>query len=108
MEEFLSELQIILPLTFHNHRRDTENPKSYFSGSTINLFSEDVPCVQGQGATKRCRLSWLTKRPNIWAQTQEGGGGCCGVSANEYSCTHGAQINFGDLTPYLTYAFVSL
>jgi hypothetical protein len=30
-------------------------------------------------------------------------GGCCGVSANEYSCAHGAQINFGDLTPYLTY-----
>jgi hypothetical protein len=28
----------------------------------------------------------------------------CGVSANEYSCTHGAQINYGDLTPYLTYA----
>jgi hypothetical protein len=34
-----------------------------------------------------------------------GGGewGSGGVSANEYSCTHGAQINFGDLTPYLTY-----
>ncbi len=32
-------------------------------------------------------------------------GGSCGVSAKkcEYSCTHGAQINFGDLTPYLTY-----
>ncbi len=29
-----------------------------------------------------------------------GGGGNGGVSANEYSCTHGAQINFGDLTPY--------
>ncbi len=29
--------------------------------------------------------------------------GCCGVSANEYSCTHGAQINIADLTPYLTY-----
>jgi hypothetical protein len=26
----------------------------------------------------------------------EGGGGC-GVSANEYSCAHGAQINFGEL-----------
>ncbi len=25
----------------------------------------------------------------------------CGVSANEYSCAHGDQINFGDLTPYL-------
>jgi hypothetical protein len=29
----------------------------------------------------------------------EGGGGSCGVSANEYR----AQINFVDLTPYLTY-----
>ncbi len=28
-------------------------------------------------------------------------GESCGVSANEYSCT-GAQINFGDLAPYLT------
>jgi hypothetical protein len=26
----------------------------------------------------------------------------CGVSDNEYSCTHGAQINFGDLIMYLT------
>jgi hypothetical protein len=32
------------------------------------------------------------------------GGGGCGVSANQYSCAHGAQINFGDLTPHLTYA----
>jgi hypothetical protein len=27
----------------------------------------------------------------------------CGASANEYSCAHGVQVNFGDLTPYLTY-----
>jgi hypothetical protein len=32
-----------------------------------------------------------------------GEGGSCGVSANKYSCADGAQINFGDLTPYLTY-----
>ncbi len=31
------------------------------------------------------------------------GGGSCGVSANEYSCAHEAQINFGDLSLYLTY-----
>ncbi len=33
------------------------------------------------------------------------GGGVrgCGASPNEYSCAHEAQINFGDLTPYLTY-----
>jgi hypothetical protein len=29
--------------------------------------------------------------------------GCCGVSSNEYSCADGAQINFGDLIPYLTF-----
>jgi hypothetical protein len=27
----------------------------------------------------------------------------CRVSANEYSCAHGVQINFEDPTPYLTY-----
>ncbi len=50
-----------------------------------------------QGVTKRCRLSWLTNSSLVY----EG----CGVSANEYSCAHahGAQINFGDLSPYLTY-----
>jgi hypothetical protein len=33
---------------------------------------------------------------SIWAQK---GGGDCGVSANENSFAHGAQINFEDLTP---------
>jgi hypothetical protein len=33
------------------------------------------------------------------------GGGRGGVSANGYSCAHGDQINFGDLTQYLTYDF---
>jgi hypothetical protein len=33
------------------------------------------------------------------------GGEGCGVSANEYSCAHGAQKNYGDLTPYLTYDY---
>jgi hypothetical protein len=38
------------------------------------------------------------------------GGGGSGASANADSCahhvtgSHGAQINFGDLNPYLTYA----
>jgi hypothetical protein len=29
------------------------------------------------------------------------GGRLRGLSANEYSCAHGAQVNFGNLTPYL-------
>ncbi len=45
------------------------------------------------------------QRPRIGAQMGGGGGGgCAGVSANDYSCAHLANINFGDLTPYLTYA----
>ncbi len=47
-------------------------------------------------------ISWLTNSTlGILAQMRGGGG--CGVSANECSCAHGAQINFGDQTPYLTY-----
>jgi hypothetical protein len=30
-----------------------------------------------------------------------------GVSANEYSCAYEAQINFEDLTPYLTYGLTN-
>jgi hypothetical protein len=42
--------------------------------------------------------SYMSPNAGVW------GGGYCRASANEYSCAHGAQINFGDLTPYLTYA----
>jgi hypothetical protein len=41
--------------------------------------------------------SALEYEPKCW-----GRGGGCGVLVNEYSCARGAQINFGDLTPYLT------
>jgi len=34
-------------------------------------------------------------------------GGGCVVSFKEYICVHGAQINFGDLTSYLTYGLPS-
>jgi hypothetical protein len=41
------------------------------------------------GVTKRCRLSLLTNSAlHIRVQMREGGGGSCGVSANEYSCAH--------------------
>jgi hypothetical protein len=59
-----------------------------------------------QGVTKRCRLSWLTNSALVYeikCWGRGGGGGGCGISVNEYSSAHGAQINFGDITPYLTY-----
>jgi hypothetical protein len=45
-------------------------------------------------------------RPSYMSPNPGGGEGGFGVSANENSCAsrdHGAQINFGDLTPFLTY-----
>ncbi len=54
-----------------------------------------------QGVTKRC-LSWLTNSALVYESKCGEMGGSCKVSAIEYSCAHGAQINFEDLTPYLT------
>ncbi len=60
-----------------------------------------------QGVTKRCRLSWLPDSALVYEPKYGGmgGRGGWGVSANECSCAHGAQINFRDLTPYLTPMF---
>ncbi len=40
--------------------------------------------------------------------TNSGGGGGGRVAGNEDTCAHGAQINFGDLTPYLTYDLIPI
>jgi hypothetical protein len=39
--------------------------------------------------------------PSDMSLNAGGGKGVAGVSANEYSCAHGPQINFEDRTPYL-------
>ena len=51
--------------------------------------------------TKRCRLSLATNSALLYEPKNTSRS--CGVLANEYSCAHGAQKNFGDQTPYLTY-----
>ncbi len=55
-----------------------------------------------QGVTKRCRLSWLTNSALV-SEAKCGEGGSRGLSQWVQLYT-GAQINFGDLTTYLTYA----
>ncbi len=48
--------------------------------------------------------SWLINSALVYEPKCEwGGGGCGGVSANEYSYARGAHISFRDLTSYLTY-----
>jgi hypothetical protein len=43
---------------------------------------------------------WLTNSAPYASLNAGVGGRVWGVSANEYSCAHGAQINFRDLAPY--------
>jgi hypothetical protein len=75
--------------------------------ATIVISSIPTPLLDniGQGVTKRCRLSWLTISALVY-EPKCGGMGGCGMSAHEYNCPHGVQINSGDLTPYLTYDIV--
>ncbi len=79
------------------------------------LLDLDPDCESGSGYGSRdpiesgsrstAMLSLLTFSALVYEPKCGGMVGGCGVSANEYSCAHLAQINFGDLTPctYLTY-----
>jgi len=60
-----------------------------------------------QGVTKRCRLSWLTNSALVYEPKCGGGGELRGLSQLVQLYT-GAQINFGDLTLYLTYGYPSV
>jgi hypothetical protein len=63
-----------------------------------------------QRVTKRCRLSWLTNSSLLY-ESKCGGGGRIAGSQPMSTAVHnalGAQINFGDLPPYLTFACTCL
>ncbi len=77
------------------------------SSAILNNFISRLTLVCFlQGVTKRCRLSWLTNRPSYMNTNAEGGGGVAG-SQTWVQLYTGDQINFEDLTPYLTYGFLS-
>jgi hypothetical protein len=73
----------------------------------INLYTysngfEVDSCVLARGSQRDVVYLGLPIAPSY--MSPNAGGGVvvgCGVSANEYSCAYGFQINFGDLTPYL-------
>ncbi len=89
--------------------------KSLFSSYTFTELSIGTvvseTCLfygSDQEVTKRCRrLSWLTNSTLVYTSPNAGGrGGLSGLSQWVYSCAHHgtwSPINFGDLTPYLTY-----
>ncbi len=86
-------------------RLDYRNPANRHSASEDKgSFCYNVLCKWKnwtQRVTKR-RLFWLTNSAHVYKPKWSGKVGAVWVSSNEYSCTHAAQINFGDLTlPYL-------
>jgi hypothetical protein len=78
-------------------------------GGTVNVYSFHLHWIYNlgarQGVIKRCRLSWLTHSDLLHESKMWGGmGEVAGkMSTAVYIKWHGAQINLGDLTPYLTY-----
>ncbi len=85
-------------------------PQNYSSIPVMLICT--VVCVHDvtrkQGVTKRCRrLSWLTNSALVMSPEKcaRGEGGVRGLTFSLWVQRYtGAQINFGDLTPYLTYA----
>ncbi len=51
--------------------------------------------LSAQGVTKGCCLSWLNNSTLLYEPKCGGGCELRGLTANEYSCAHGAQINLG-------------
>jgi hypothetical protein len=88
-----------------------ENLRLTIQIQTVPLVNKSIKqskrCVTTRGVTRRCRLCWLTNSALIY-EPKGGEGVGCKVSANEHSCGRGAQINFGHLTPYLTYGYYSV
>ncbi len=59
---------------------------------------------QRRGVTKRRRLYWLTTSVLVYKRECGGRGGVAESKPMSTAQLYtGAQINFGDLTPYLTY-----
>ncbi len=61
--------------------------------------------VYSQVDTKRCRPSWLTNSARIYEPKCGGETGWLWGLSQRVQLYTGAQINFGDLTPYLTYLY---
>ncbi len=75
----------------------------------VSLYKSAIPCEQGVTIfTKRCGLSWLTNSALVIRVQMRGRDGVAGsqpMSTAVHIMWHGAQKNFWDLPPYLTYAW---
>ncbi len=83
------------------------HPKIEFSLRFIFIHAtspHSTSCIHSRGSQRDVvYLGWPIAHSYMSPKAGAGRGGRLGASANEYSCAHGAQINFGDLTPYFNY-----
>jgi hypothetical protein len=69
---------------------------------TLCLEPYSISIQQPRGSQRDVvYMYWLTISALVYEPKCGGRGECCGVLAYEYSCAHGAQINFVDLTQYI-------
>jgi hypothetical protein len=81
----------------------------YSSLSTVSLLVMMPPVLatdfrSGDHLLHKTRIMssiWLTSSAPSFMSPNAGGGRELRGISNEYSCTHGGQINFADPTPYL-------
>ncbi len=77
------------------------------AGCVMHPFAADDG--SNPGITQRCRLSWLTNSALVYEAKMQGDGrGVEGSQPMSTAAHRGAHINFGDLTPYLTYVLIVL
>ncbi len=73
----------------------------------LEIYLYGTNMYVSQRVIERCRLPWLTKSALVYEPKCGGRGVVAGsqpMSTAVYITRHdGAQINFGDLPPYLTY-----
>jgi hypothetical protein len=72
------------------------------------IYPADYFFSRPQGVTKKCRLSLLTNSALVIRVQMRGEGGSCGVSANEYSCTHHVTWSPNKLWRAMTDKFTKL
>jgi hypothetical protein len=68
---------------------------------------KNAPKLKGGHKEMYCSLSWLTNSESKCGGMGEGIAGSKPMSADVYITWHWTQLNFRDLTPYLTYALNS-
>ncbi len=81
--------------SFPTIQSDMKDRRQFFTAVLIAMAGK-------QGVTKRCRLSWLTNRA-LGYEPKCGGGGVL-LLCQWVKLYTGAQINFGELTLYFTFA----